>query len=74
MLKIFPKENISFDEKPILELKEYYSVDRLIEFNSNKDIEEINFTYMDNIQKNSYLEPIIFINLFISQYNHLLSE
>jgi len=77
ILNIFHKENISLENKPRLNLPEktIKIFNRMVELNSNalieKDFLEI---YMNDPKKYSYYQIIIFIKLFISQYNKFDSK
>ena len=77
ILNIFPRENISLDQLPKLNLppKMIEIFNRMIDLNTNEAIEE-KFVkkYMDNSKKYSYHQIIIFIKLFISQYNKFDSK
>jgi len=77
ILTLFPIENISLDYLPKLELPENIIeiFNSMVELNSNKSIEEHFIkNYMDNTKKYSYHQIIMFINLFISQYNKFKSK
>lgn len=77
ILSIFHKENLSLDDKPKLELsKKMINIfGKMVGLNSNEKIEEDFLQkYMDKQKKNSYHQIIIFLKLFISQYNKFDSK
>jgi hypothetical protein len=77
ILKIFPRETISLAQKPRLNLSaEMIEIfQRMVALNSNARIEEEFLAkFMDNEKKYSYYQIIIFIRLFISQYNKFNSK
>jgi len=72
ILNIFPRETIHMDNMPKLNLEEktIEIFNRMIELNSNEEIEEKFIKkYMDSSKKYSYHQIIAFIKLFISQYS-----
>jgi MoxR-like ATPase len=72
ILKIFPRQNITLENKPELNLpdKTIEIFKRMVALDSNKSIEEKFLKkYMNNPKNYSYHQIIIFIKLFISQYN-----
>ncbi len=77
ILKIFPRETIYLATKPRLNLssKMIEIFKRMVALNSNAGIEEKFLAkYMDSEKKYSYYQIIIFIQLFISQYNKFNSK
>ena len=77
ILSIFYKENISLDNKPKLELSNNIIniFDKMVGLNSNEKIEkDFLQKYMDKQKKYSYHQIIIFLKLFISQYNKFDSK
>ena len=72
ILNLFPRENITIDNKLKLNLtKNIINLfDKMVGLNTNELIEEKFLKkYMVNLEKYSYHQIIIFIKLFISQYN-----
>ena len=77
ILNIFPRENITIDNMPKLDLpkKTIEIFNRMIELNSNEEIEEKFLKkYMDNTKNYSYHQIISFIKLFKSQYSKFESK
>ena len=77
ILNLLPKENITLDNIPKLHLsQEMIDIfNKMVELNTNELIEEKFLKkYMDNTKKYSYHQIIIFIKLFISQYNKFKSK
>ena len=76
ILNIFPRKHLTLAKKPDLDLsKEMITIfQRMVELKTNKEIKEkfLN-TYMKN-KNYSYYQIIIFIKLFISQYNKFKSK
>ena len=77
ILNIFPRENITLDNKPKLNLPNSIIeiFDRLLGLNTNEAIEkEFIEKYLNNPKKCSYYQIITFIKLFISQFNKFNSK
>ena len=74
ILRIFNKENITIENKPKLDLQNdmIYIFNKLLGLNSNEAIEkEFLEKYLGDLKNYSYHQIIIFIKLFISQFNKL---
>ena len=75
ILNIFPRENISLEFLPKLDLPQKIIdiFNMMIELNTNEAIEKYFLQkYMDNTEKYSYHQILLFINLFISHYKIVL--
>ena len=77
ILTIFQRENITLENKPKLDLSnEIINIfNKLLGLNSNEAIEkEFLGKYLGDLKKYSYHQIIIFIKLFISQFNKFNSK
>ena len=76
-MRIFPRENITLENKPKLDLSNdiIYIFNKLLGLDSNESIEkEFLEKYLGDLKNYSYHQIIIFIKLFISQFNKFKSK